>query len=63
MLPFSRLIPRSLHEAVKAPVMDLYESFQAYNPGALSHALLASLAFNVIWIGVNLLLGWSLAIG
>ncbi len=59
---FTRLIPRSLHEAIKAPVMDLYESFQAYNPGTLFHALLASLAFNIIWIGINLLLGWSLAI-
>jgi len=62
MLRFSRLIPRSLHEVIKAPLMDLYESFQAYPPGALSHALAASLVFNVIWIGVNLLLGWSLAI-
>ena len=30
--------------------------------GALFHALLASFAFNAIWIGVNLLLGWSLGI-
>lgn len=58
MLRFSRLIP----QVIKAPVMDLYESFQAYDLGALSHALAASLAFNVIWIGVNLILGWSLAI-
>jgi uncharacterized protein (TIRG00374 family) len=58
MLRFSRLIP----EVIKAPVMDLYESFQAYDLGALFHALAASLAFNVLWIGVNLLLGWSLAI-
>jgi uncharacterized protein (TIRG00374 family) len=62
MLRISWLVPGVLRERLKAPLLDLYEGLQGYSRGALFHALLASFAFNAIWIGVNLLLGWSLGI-
>ena len=59
---FSGFVPGALRERLKAPLMGLYEGLQGYSRGTLFHALLASFAFNVIWISVNLLLGWSLGV-
>jgi uncharacterized protein (TIRG00374 family) len=57
-----QLMPGRLLSLVETPARGLYQGLEGYSPRALALALLASLAFNVTWIGVNMLLGWSLDI-
>lgn len=58
----SQLMPDRLLHLVEKPARELYEGLEGYSPRALSLALLVSFAFNLTWIGVNMLLGWSLDI-
>ncbi len=62
MLRLSHAIPNSLRDRVKEPLKALYHGLQLYHVRTLAFAALVSLVFNVVWIGINVLLGWSLGI-
>ena len=56
------LLPQRLTRPLEKTFRALYEGLQGYSRKTLAKALLVSFIFNVSWIGVNVLLGWSLSI-
>jgi uncharacterized protein (TIRG00374 family) len=58
----ARVVPPAPRRLLESPVRALYTGLQGYPSGVLVRASLVSLVFNALWIGVNVLLGWSLGI-
>ena len=56
------LVPQRLRQAVLKPAAELYAGLRGYSARGLAMALAASFLFNITWVGVNMLLGWSLGI-
>lgn len=62
MRRLSQMIPERLRRPLERPSRALYEGLQGYGNRTLAYAALVSFLFNVIWIAVNVLLGWALGI-
>jgi len=62
MRRLSQLVPQRLRQPLIEPSRALYTGLQGYSRNTLAYAFLVSFVFNVTWIGVNVLLGWSLGI-
>jgi hypothetical protein len=57
-----RVAPERLSRLLAKPLRGLYAGLEGYSGSALAKALAISFLFNATWVGVNMLLGWSLGI-
>lgn len=58
----SRLVPDRLRSPILSFSQSLYRGLQGYSGRTLAQAFAVSIVFNVTWVAVNVVLGWSLGI-
>lgn len=62
MSRLSQLVPQRWREPILSFLRALYSGLQGYSARTLAWAMAVSVLFNVTWVAVNVVLGWSLGI-